>query len=401
MAHSASTSNASILSYSPQGFSLLELLLVVTVLSAVAWMSLGIVNNDSDQIRFEDTRNRLKGIKRAIIGDTSRTINGSPELRGYVADMGSFPPNIQALLTKKYCEAHPEVTSSGSCSTTFHTQADYQLLDYTATTTTHTDTNGVQTSGAHYSGYSMRLGWNGPYIDSAWGGDYQRFLDGWGNDDTATNNYGWRYTLGSSPADLTVQSVGRDGYTGGSTDFDKDYPESGVPLINESQYQVTITDSSGNGGVFVNYGNHPLCWQCSESIASPASRAACLSNVPPGVWSPDPAYSDSVTCSAQSNHAWQSGSEEVCLVVIRKLDGHFDEVESLYETYNWDGTLQTDLFSFYDGATFMMGQYLYELFYYNTTGSSCTTVPFFSASAEWKSFSIIPGATLQPLPAGN
>lgn len=45
--------------FDQSGFTLLELLLVVTLLSTTAFMTLSAVENNSDQIRFEDTRNRL------------------------------------------------------------------------------------------------------------------------------------------------------------------------------------------------------------------------------------------------------------------------------------------------------------------------------------------------------
>lgn len=87
---------------------------MVTVLSAVAWMAIGTVSNNSDQVRFDDTRNRLKAIRLAIIGDTSRSLNGGPEIRGYVADMGGLPVDLNALILKDYC-SNPQYTAEISC----------------------------------------------------------------------------------------------------------------------------------------------------------------------------------------------------------------------------------------------------------------------------------------------
>ena len=80
------------------GFTLLELLVVVSLLGLLSLTAVAIFDNAGDQDRFEATRSRLASIRTAIIGDTSRTLNGEPILSGYVADMGRLPSNIAELL---------------------------------------------------------------------------------------------------------------------------------------------------------------------------------------------------------------------------------------------------------------------------------------------------------------
>lgn len=216
-----------------RGFTLLELLMVVAIMSAVAWMSLGLVNNNTDQVRFEDTRNRLQAIRRGIIGDISRTLNGRPEIRGYVADMGELPDDLNALIAREYCRNDPAKPTSTGC-TDWVSQPAYS---YNAT-------------------YGLWSGWNGPYLPAAELVGYARFQDGWGNND-GTSNFGWNFPPVSSTGDLTVQSRGRDGEPEGSGEYEADYPPDNQPIIRGGEYRVLVTDSGGNGGLRVDFGSPP------------------------------------------------------------------------------------------------------------------------------------------------
>ena len=180
--------------------------MVVTILSAVAWMSLGAVNGNMDQVRFEDTRNRLQTIRRAIIGDTSRTLNGQPELRGYVADMGRLPVDLNELIAQ-----------------------------------------GAQPDYSYNPIYGLWAGWNGPYLAAAELVGSPRFQDGWGNNDGT--NFGWIYSIytDSGKDHLRVQSLGKNGIAGGTDVYDLDYPPASTPLISDSEYRVKITESGGAG----------------------------------------------------------------------------------------------------------------------------------------------------------
>ena len=81
-----------------QGLTLLELLLVVTILSAMAYTTLAVVDNDSNQVRFEDTRNRLEMIRAAVLGSRHPTAWHDGYQGGYVTDNGILPINIAALV---------------------------------------------------------------------------------------------------------------------------------------------------------------------------------------------------------------------------------------------------------------------------------------------------------------
>jgi prepilin-type N-terminal cleavage/methylation domain-containing protein len=326
------------------GFTLLELLLVMTILSTVAWMSLAMVGNQADQVRFEDTRNRLQTIRRAIIGDTSRTLNGQPEIRGFVADMGNLPANLQALLVKDYCPNRPSV-SPAACGAAWVTQPAYS---YDAV-------------------HGLWSGWNGPYLSATELADYPRFQDGWGNRNDAANNFGWNYLPDALAAgDLTIQSLGRDGVAVATTDtYDADFPPAGQPIIRGSEYRVLITDSGtaaqgdGSGGLRVDFGSPP------------ATQPAL----------------------------------DLCMALAFRRNGSVETVKSSRVALAWDGTPRIVEFVFedavgpqFDADTFLsLGQAAYGVFVWNTAAGSCDMeTPFPAGSAPWTTFTNVPGTLIPP-----
>lgn len=377
------------------GLTLLELLLVVTILSGIAWMSLGYVSNNADQLRFEDTRNRLAAIKRGILGDSSRTINGGPEIRGYVADMGSLPSDLTALLARNYCE-DPTLLTETDCnnaSKAWTTQGGYCAEDRSVTTKAacmaagHSWVEGF----AYDDEYDLWVGWNGPYINAtSLLQEYPRYNDGWGNDDAGTN-YGWLFSKYkdssiSTKEHLLVQSLGRDAAIGsvGADSLDWDYPPvafpdagsaplrwysvSSAPLpaerfIAEKDYRLLITDSTGAGGLQVDFGTP------SSSTAGPG------------------------------------GSGQLCLKVAYREMGKIKEEESsdtfnvsLHLGGNWTGNpIPIQTFTFPANTYFPLGQMAFGIFTHDTT-NGCTGSTYPTAGyPKWTPFTVVPGATLQPL----
>lgn len=338
-----------------RGLTLLELLMVVTILSAVAWMSLGLVSNNADQVRFEDTRNRLQAIRRAIVGDTSRTLNGQPELRGYVADMGNLPADLNELIAQG-------------------TQPDY---GYDPT-------------------YGLWAGWNGPYLAAAELLGSPRFQDGWGRND-GSSNFGWRYVTDPS-GDLTIQSYGRDGEPGGTGDYEADYPP-GQPYIAANAYRLSITDEGpttapgdGRGGLWVAFGTPPPCWLCSDATSS--NRKDCVAAG--HTWGPVHTAAAPATCTGGA--VWlpnTSATESICLAVARRAAGSVTELVSLPEAFVWDGSQQLLQFRFADGTTIHQGQMSFRIFEHD--GANCTDKAFPAGMTQWKLFSVVPGSVLQPL----
>ena len=195
------------------GFSLLELLVVVSLLGMLALATTVMVDNTDDQQRFELTRARLQQIRNAIVGDTTRTLNDEPVLSGFAVDMGRLPTNLNELM---------ELPAGANVWQGFP----------------------ISTSSASAVG-EVYAGWRGPYLDvmpSAGASATRAFRDGWANDD-GSDNFGWAVaTSGTSPnhTALSVKSYGADGAAGGASVYEEDYPVSGN-LIEPNDWQVDLT----------------------------------------------------------------------------------------------------------------------------------------------------------------
>jgi prepilin-type N-terminal cleavage/methylation domain-containing protein len=367
------------------GFTLLELLLVVTVLSAVAWMSLGVVGNNADQVRFEDTRNRLQAIRRAIIGDTSRTINGQPEVRGYVADMGRLPNSLQELVAREYCEGYPEYATEADC------KKDGKTWNKTAQPVAYTQDD---------EDTGIWAGWHGPYLSAGatLSTDGPKFLDGWGNDgDGRRDDFGWNY-FQESDGDVLVQSYGRDGTTTGTEMYDAEYPASTQPLIVSSEYRKEI----GTVTVVMDFSSAAQCFACSDGTHS--TEATCT-----GTWSAHTDVTSNADCTGTGD-VWQP-SENVCMAVAYHKDGIFyrGNTEALTphiagpQTVTWNGAKNTVTFNFGTDDYLYLGQFAYAIVKASADVDDPCPITQFTATHSfpsetklWTPFTYVPGTTLQP-----
>lgn len=195
------------------GFSLLELLVVVSLLGMLALATTVMVDNTDDQQRFELTRARLQQIRNAIVGDTTRTLNGEPVLSGFAIDMGRLPANLNELMVlpagANVWQGFPISISSVPSSSV----------------------------GEVYGG------WRGPYLDvmpNAGASAARAFRDGWANDD-GSDDFGWLVDIsGASSNVLSIKSYGSDGVLGGGNVYEQDYPASGN-LVEPRDWQVDFS----------------------------------------------------------------------------------------------------------------------------------------------------------------
>lgn len=233
------------------GFTLLELLVVIAILSSMAYLATDVLTEDDGQRRFDDTKQRLKTLKRAIIGTPERTVNDQPQISGFVADVGRLPRCLQELT-----ERDADCDDDG-------VQDDHMA----AASAFNPDTQSM-------------VGWNGSYLPVMAQTDGQLALrDGWGNpiSGTVVKDFGWVVwhdkqgasaaqksspvdvndrdsddeTLISLRRDLHIESFGRDGVgnntTDGSEPYEDNFPrydpvnnESDLPFIMGQDHHVDL-----------------------------------------------------------------------------------------------------------------------------------------------------------------
>ncbi|CAH2602665.1 protein of unknown function [Rhodovastum atsumiense] len=197
------------------GFTLMELLVALAILSVAAYAALDTVAQDTGPTRFQDTRQRLEMIRTAVLGQPGRSVNGEPDIAGFVADIGRLPKNPQELISRPGAD-------------TADTSDDIPEWGLDA----------VKTTGLY-------VGWRGPYLLAfrEVTSKERAFRDGWGNiakgkalasNGENTSLFGW-HRFGSATDNLYVQSYGADGKANEVNTYNnqdaflKDYPPSANP----------------------------------------------------------------------------------------------------------------------------------------------------------------------------
>lgn len=147
------------------GFTLLEMLLVLFILGLLASAATVMTEGLGTQSRYDETKRRMSMVKRAIMGDPARNINGQPDLGGFVADIGRPPATLQELLVQGALPAYAQDAGSG-----------------------------------------VWAGWRGPYLEAV---GPKVFHDGYGNPGNAADNFGWDFTVSASGV-VSMGSKGAD-----------------------------------------------------------------------------------------------------------------------------------------------------------------------------------------------
>ncbi|MFH1659462.1 MAG: type II secretion system protein [Pseudomonadota bacterium] len=200
----------------PHGFTLIELLVVVAVLSAASLLAFGVFSEDRTQIRYDDTRQRLQILRRAILGHNGPATGEASA--GFVADNGAPPADLVTLLQVGALQARaarspifdpkPDDTTCANDGSA----DDITLVATSPATAPNVFAPAAQLVKGHGGDYLGGLAVNG------------RFRDGWGNVSSTDDavNFGWNTVFDSAAKTLTITSLGLDNVSGGS-DFGSDF----------------------------------------------------------------------------------------------------------------------------------------------------------------------------------
>ena len=82
-----------------EGFTLIEVLLVIIVIGIMAAVAFKSMEQTLDNSRWDATTQEMEKLSWAIVGNPSFFVNGYRSDFGYVGDVGSLPPNLDALFT--------------------------------------------------------------------------------------------------------------------------------------------------------------------------------------------------------------------------------------------------------------------------------------------------------------
>lgn len=192
------------------GFTLLELVVVVAVMGLISTMAMDVYTDQSNQKRFDATKERLAEIKFAIIGDPMMRVGSQAVLTGFFNDMERLPRNLKELI-------EIDIDNNSYC---LH-NTDYSI-------DTSKDSVSCPAGWSWTNDATRGKPWNGPYLSNIQSnGSSLVFQDAWGNANAGSGNFGWLFHSDFSgstpPGNLSIQSLGLNHDFGGNG-YEADYP---------------------------------------------------------------------------------------------------------------------------------------------------------------------------------
>lgn len=85
--------------HNQRGFSLIEILMALMLISILTYVALEVVDNSVNDAKFDETYQEMQAISHAIMGNPKLQEGGSRTSFGYFGDVGAMPAAISSLIT--------------------------------------------------------------------------------------------------------------------------------------------------------------------------------------------------------------------------------------------------------------------------------------------------------------
>ena len=95
------------------GFTMIELVMVIVVMAALAAVSVPRINDFITNSKIQASKNEMLQIRAAISGTPDRTAGGRYVDRGYIGDVGSLPSSLNDLITNPGLTAYDYFSRTG------------------------------------------------------------------------------------------------------------------------------------------------------------------------------------------------------------------------------------------------------------------------------------------------
>ncbi len=172
------------------GLTLLELLVVVSILAVLATIAIRSTSDFGQQARYDTTQATLKSFRDAVIGPANQSSpDGTPFTTGFVSDMGRPPrASLTTLTFGTGSGSVPDLPElySGTLPTGLKAYAIYNAAS--SNVVNNLLTSVTTSSLLNDTALNLGAGWRGPYLSKS--SSSASFVDGWGKYLVSRNDLG-------------------------------------------------------------------------------------------------------------------------------------------------------------------------------------------------------------------